>query len=123
MSAIRDSQLDHVTCPRCGAKNPTGVVITVEALERARGVAMDRVHLQTKHYVVIAAFLVSLGPQLGGLQHGWHDALTPTFIGGLVAQVGAIIAAVIVGSPFGGAPRPNVQAAGQAGQGLQGGAK
>ena len=123
MSAIRDSQLDHVTCPRCGAKSPAGVVITVEALERAQGASMDRVHLQTKHYVVVAAFLVSLGPQLGGLAHGWHDALTPSFIGGLVAQVGAIIAAVIVGSPFGANPQTHVQATGRQVQDVQGGAK
>ena len=68
-------------------------------------------NLQMKHYAVLAAFLVSLGPQLGGLPNGWRDALTPTFIGGLIAQAGAIIAAVIVGSPFGRQAAPALREA------------
>lgn len=44
--------------------------------------------LTTKHYVVIGGAIVALGMQLSGLQHGFHDALTPTFIGGLLVQIG-----------------------------------
>ena len=101
--SLLDRLTDQLTCPHCGTKNGGGVVvITVDALERvlSEGDLMNRVNLQTKHYAVVAAFLVSLRPQLGGLPNGWRDALTPTFIGGLFAQMGTIIAAVVVGSPF-----------------------
>lgn len=56
-------------------------------------------NLQTKHYVVFAAMLVALGTQLGGLEHGWADAATPSFIGGLLMQIGTTIAALFVGAP------------------------
>ena len=119
MTIIHDTPGDPVTCPRCGAKNRTAV-ITVDALEQLllKGVG-DRMNLQMKHYAVLAAFLVSLGPQLGGLQHGWHDALTPTFIGGLVAQIGTIIAAVTVGSPFSRDANARTQTAGPTLQGTK----
>ena len=99
---IGSALTDQVTCPRCGAKTRTGsIVITMDALERVLSESEDRMNLQMKHCAVLAAFLVSLGPQLGGLEHGWHDALTPTFIGGLVAQIGTIIAAIAIGRPLG----------------------
>lgn len=55
--------------------------------------------LETKHIAVFAALLISVGTQISGLEHGWHDAMTPQFVGGLVMGVGTTIAAVFVGSP------------------------
>lgn len=54
---------------------------------------------EAKHWAVIGALLVAIGTQIGGLEHGWHDACTPAFIGGLVVQIGTTIAALFVGSP------------------------
>jgi len=55
--------------------------------------------LEPKHYLLFGAFLISLGTQLAGLDHGWHDAVTPSFIGGLIGQIGVMIGAVFVGAP------------------------
>lgn len=55
--------------------------------------------MQTKHYAILAALLVTIGTQIAGLAHGWHDATTPTFVGGLVLQIGTTLAALFVGSP------------------------
>ncbi|HUR19851.1 MAG TPA: hypothetical protein VMZ90_03530 [Vicinamibacterales bacterium] len=54
---------------------------------------------ETKHFVVLAAMLGAIGTQLGGLEHGWHDAMTPQFVGGLLASMGATVAALFVGAP------------------------
>ena len=54
---------------------------------------------QTKHYAVLAAMLVALGTQLGGLEHGWTDATSPAFVGGLLMQIGTTLAALFVGAP------------------------
>ena len=56
-------------------------------------------HLTGKHYAILAAMLVALGTQLGGLEHGWHDAMTPAFIGGVLMQIGTMLAALFVGAP------------------------
>lgn len=56
-------------------------------------------NLTTKHYAVLAAMLISLGTQLSGLEHGWADATSPAFIGGLLMQIGTTIAALFVGAP------------------------
>lgn len=55
--------------------------------------------MQAKHWAVIAAMLVAIGTQVAGMQHGWHDALTPSFIGGLLIQIGTTVAAIFVGAP------------------------
>jgi hypothetical protein len=55
--------------------------------------------LQTKHWAVIGAQLIAVGAQLAGLAHGWHDALTPAFIGGLIGQLGVTVTAIFVGAP------------------------
>lgn len=55
--------------------------------------------LETKHWAIVGALLVAIGTQLGGLEHGWHDAATPAFIGGVVVQIGTTIAAIFVGAP------------------------
>jgi hypothetical protein len=55
--------------------------------------------LTTKHYVVLAAMLVAIGTQITGMEHGWLDAATPSFIGGLLIQIGTTVAAIYVGAP------------------------
>ena len=45
--------------------------------------------LTVKHKAVIGGEVVALGLMLGGLAHGWHDALTPMFVGGLLVRWGA----------------------------------
>lgn len=56
-------------------------------------------NLTTKHYMVIAAMLASIGTQLSGLEHGWQDATSPAFIGGLLLSLGTTVAAIFVGAP------------------------
>ena len=56
-------------------------------------------NFQPKHFAILAALLVAIGTQVGGMEHGWHDALTPAFIGGLCIQVGTTLAALFVGAP------------------------
>ena len=56
-------------------------------------------NLQAKHYAVIAAMIVAVGTQLAGLEHGWIDAQTPAFIGGVLIQIGTTLAAMFVGAP------------------------
>lgn len=55
---------------------------------------------ETKHWIVIGAMLVAIGTQVGGLEHGWRDATTPGFIGGLIVQIGATVGAIFVGAPI-----------------------
>jgi len=55
--------------------------------------------LEAKHYAVLGAFLIAVGTQLAGLEHGWHDAATPAFVGGLLIQAGTTVAAVFIRSP------------------------
>lgn len=57
------------------------------------------INLEPKHWAVIAAMLAALGTQLGGMQHGWHDALTPSFVSGILIQIGTTIGAIFVGAP------------------------
>lgn len=54
---------------------------------------------ETKHWAVIAGMLIAVGTQIGGLEHGWHDALSPGFIGGLAIQLGTVLTAIYVGAP------------------------
>lgn len=53
----------------------------------------------TKHFAILAALLVAVGTQLGGLQHGWADAVTPGFVGGLILQIGTTLAALFTDAP------------------------
>lgn len=55
--------------------------------------------MQTKHYAILAALLVTIGAQIGSLQHGWSDALTPAFVGSTLGVIGTTLAALFVGSP------------------------
>ena len=60
--------------------------------------------MQTKHWAVVGALIVAVGMQLVSLEHGFADAFTPGFIGGLLIQIGTTVAALMVGSPL--PPRP-----------------
>ena len=55
---------------------------------------------KTSHTMIIGALLVALGTQLAGLEHGFQDALTPAFIGGLLVQIGTTVGAMLIGSPL-----------------------
>lgn len=55
--------------------------------------------LETKHWAVIAAMLIAVGTQIGGMEHGWRDALSPGFVSGLLIQIGTTLAALFVGAP------------------------
>ena len=54
--------------------------------------------LQGKHYGVLCAFLMALAVQIGGLAD-LHDALTPTFISGVLMQLASVIGALYVDAP------------------------
>ena len=56
--------------------------------------------MKPRHWAVVAALLVSMGSQVTGLKHGFADALTPGFVGGLLIQIGTTLAALLVGSPW-----------------------
>lgn len=43
--------------------------------------------------------LVAIGTQISGLEHGFRDALTPGFIGGLLVLIGTQLTSLFVGAP------------------------
>lgn len=55
--------------------------------------------MQTKHYALLTALLVSFGMQLSSGVHGWHELATPMFVGGMLVQIGTVIAAVFQEKP------------------------
>lgn len=59
---------------------------------------MNRLNLKPQHWRIITAFIASLAAMIGGLAHGWHDALTTTFVAGVLLQVTAMIDALTAGS-------------------------
>lgn len=50
--------------------------------------------MEMKHVMILIGFLSGLGLALGGLQHGWHDALTPQFVGGQLVELATLIGAI-----------------------------
>lgn len=58
--------------------------------------------LEAKHYLVLAALCSAVSVQLAGLEHGWKDAMTPAFIGGMLAQIATTVTALFVGPPKSG---------------------
>lgn len=54
-----------------------------------------------QHFAILAGLLVAIGTQLGTLEHGFQDALTPGFISGLLVQIGVTVGAMLTGSPIG----------------------
>lgn len=57
--------------------------------------------IQPTHWVVIAGQLATFATMIGGLQHGWHDATTPTFVSAVIMQVATLIIA-LSGDPIQG---------------------
>jgi len=55
--------------------------------------------VETKHIALLGVYLVFLGGQIASLTHGWHDALTPGFIGSALGQLGVFILTIYVGPP------------------------
>lgn len=56
-------------------------------------------NFQPQHYMIVGGLLVAIGLQLGGLEHGWKDAATPLFFGGLLVQVGNTLLALYTNKP------------------------
>lgn len=55
--------------------------------------------MEAKHIALVGAMCGAIGAQMLGLEHGWHDALTPQFIGTALVQLGITIGAVYIGPP------------------------
>jgi hypothetical protein len=56
-------------------------------------------HLEPKHWLIIAGLISGTATQLATAQHGWADTLTPGFIAGLLVQVATTISAIFIGKP------------------------
>jgi len=52
-----------------------------------------------KHWAVIGALIGAIGLQLAGASHGWVDVVSPTFLGGVLIQTGATVAALFADPP------------------------
>ena len=61
---------------------------------------MKTLQMEPKHWAILGGFIIALGMQLQGVQHGWTDVVSPVFIGGVLVQAGTVIAALLVGSPM-----------------------
>lgn len=55
--------------------------------------------METKHWAVLIGLITTIGVETSGLQHGWHDAATPQFVGGLILQIATTLGAVFVSAP------------------------
>ncbi len=56
-------------------------------------------NLEPKHYTLLSGFVMALGVQISGLEHGWHDALTPSFIGASIIQLAVLVGALGTNAP------------------------
>jgi hypothetical protein len=54
---------------------------------------------KAKHWAVLVALLTALATQLSALDHGWHEAVTPQFLSGLMLQIATTLAALFTGPP------------------------
>lgn len=55
--------------------------------------------LQGKHVAVLLGLMTAIGTQISGMQHGWHDAMTPQYVGGLLLQIATTLGALFVTPP------------------------
>ena len=55
--------------------------------------------LRGKHWAIVCTMLAAIGTQLAGMDHGWHDAQTPTFIGGVILSVATTLGALFTDAP------------------------
>lgn len=56
-------------------------------------------HLEPKHYAVIAGLMTGFATQLLTAQHGWADVASPGFVAGMLIQLASAITAIFVGAP------------------------
>ena len=47
--------------------------------------------MSREHYLLLAGFLCVVGLQLGTLEHGWQEAMTPAFLGSTCLQMGILL--------------------------------
>lgn len=50
--------------------------------------------MNSKLAVGLAMFLSGIGTQLAGVEHGWVDVVTPTFVSGFIIQISGFIITV-----------------------------
>jgi hypothetical protein len=48
---------------------------------------------------LLVGFLGVAGVQIGTLEHGWREAMTPQFIGGFLAQLAIVLRAMFTEKP------------------------
>lgn len=51
-----------------------------------------------KHWALIAGCLIGIGGMSGAL-HDWHEAMNPSFVGGVCAVIGTQIGAIFAEKP------------------------
>ena len=56
-------------------------------------------NLKPSHRLIIAGQLMTFATLIGGLEHGWHDALTPMFVAAVIMQIATLISA-LAGEPI-----------------------
>lgn len=64
--------------------------------------------MEMKHVAIFASFLIALSASLVGLKDGWHEALTPAFVGGMIGQIGTILLALYTDAPKGKPPMGSI---------------
>lgn len=55
--------------------------------------------LSSKHWIIIIGATMAVFLQIGGLKHGWADALTPTFVAGIGIQICKDILSLLTDAP------------------------
>ncbi len=55
--------------------------------------------MNREHLLLLAGFLGAVGVQLATLEHGWREAMTPPFVGALLAQFGIVLKAIYSDRP------------------------
>ena len=58
-------------------------------------------NIKSSHRFIIAGQLMTFAALIGGLEHGWHDALTPMFVAAVIMQLATLISA-LAGEPIQG---------------------
>lgn len=55
--------------------------------------------MSREHWLLLVGFLGVAGVQIGTLEHGWREAMTPQFIGGFLAQLAIVLRAMFTEKP------------------------
>lgn len=61
--------------------------------------------MKTSHWFILASMIGAIALQLSGVQH-WHEVVTPQFVGGLLAQIAALLAAMFNEKPSNASGNP-----------------